>query len=597
MNKELNSTYMNELEKTVSADDAANDSTELRRIHALDKDGLIAELKAILAADRMEAHKEVTSLKQAFFNLKTKENLDLLNAFIDEGNDPAAFTSPVDEKENEFKTLYTEFKEKRAAYIQADEERRKENLEKKTEILEKLKAITEDIDNVNVRFPEFQQLQQDFKAIKDVPPTAETEIWKQFQTVTEQFYDHLKMNKELRDLDFKKNLESKKALIEEAVKLQENPDPIAAFRNLQTIHEAWRNIGPVAKDIRDSIWEEFKAVSAIINRRHQDYFEQRKAAEIANEEAKTAICEEIEAIDLSALGSFQEWNATTDKIIELQKKWREYGFAPKKSNTVLYNRFREACDKFFNAKTEFFQKTKDELSANLEKKTLLCEKAEALKSTGDIRKGAAEVVKLQAEWKKIGSVPRKVSDAIWERFQTACNYFFDERKKLDASRREAENSNLEKKRAIIEELKALPKDGDRREVIGKVKELQAAWQEAGFVPFRLKDKIYAEYRAVCDELYGAYENAQRRNRMNNFQERVASMKGEGQSLNRERDRLFRVLEAKRNDMKTIENNMGFFNVKSSAGNSMVKEMERKIERLKEEIKQVEEKIAILDAGE
>ncbi len=588
---------MNELEKTVSADDAANDSTELRRIHALDKDGLIAELKAILAADRMEAHKEVTSLKQAFFNLKTKENLDLLNAFIDEGNDPAAFTSPVDEKENEFKTLYTEFKEKRAAYIQADEERRKENLEKKTEILEKLKAITEDIDNVNVRFPEFQQLQQDFKAIKDVPPTAETEIWKQFQTVTEQFYDHLKMNKELRDLDFKKNLESKKALIEEAVKLQENPDPIAAFRNLQTIHEAWRNIGPVAKDIRDSIWEEFKAVSAIINRRHQDYFEQRKAAEIANEEAKTAICEEIEAIDLSALGSFQEWNATTDKIIELQKKWREYGFAPKKSNTVLYNRFREACDKFFNAKTEFFQKTKDELSANLEKKTLLCEKAEALKSTGDIRKGAAEVVKLQAEWKKIGSVPRKVSDAIWERFQTACNYFFDERKKLDASRREAENSNLEKKRAIIEELKALPKDGDRREVIGKVKELQAAWQEAGFVPFRLKDKIYAEYRAVCDELYGAYENAQRRNRMNNFQERVASMKGEGQSLNRERDRLFRVLEAKRNDMKTIENNMGFFNVKSSAGNSMVKEMERKIERLKEEIKQVEEKIAILDAGE
>ncbi|MDE5807908.1 MAG: DUF349 domain-containing protein, partial [Muribaculaceae bacterium] len=275
----------------------------------------------------------------------------------------------------------------------------------------------------------------------------------------------------------------------------------------------------------------------------------------------------------------------------------EYGFAPKKSNPLLYARFREACDKFFNAKTEYFQKTKEEIASNLDKKTKLCEKAEALKGTDDIRKATAEVVKLQAEWKKIGSVPRKYSDAIWERFQTACNYFFDERKRQESARREVENANLEKKRAIIEELKLLPKDGDRREVIGRVKELQAAWQEAGFVPFKLKDKIYAEYRAVCDELYGAYDSREKKARMNNFQERVASLKNEGQNLNRERERLVRVLEAKRNDMKTIENNMGFFNVKSSAGNSMVKEMERKINRLKEEIKQVEEKIAILDKGE
>ncbi len=587
-----------DLAETADAvEDEKEESKDLRRFHSLDKDGLIVEIKEILANDRMDAHKEVTALKQAFFNIKTKENLEQLNAFIDEGNDPAAFSSPVDEKENEFKTLYSEFKEKRAAFIIADEERRKENLEKKNAILEQLKAITEDIDNVNLRFPEFQQLVQDFKAIKEIPPTAESDVWKQFQMVTEQFYDHLKMNKELRDLDFKKNLEAKKALIEEAKKLEENQDPIAAFRSLQTIHEQWRNIGPVAKDLRDSIWEEFKAASAIINRRHQDYFEQRKAAELANEEAKTKLCEEIEAIDLNAINSFNEWNTTTDKIIELQKKWREYGFAPRKSNTILYNRFREACDKFFNAKTEYFQKTKDEFASNLEKKTRLCEKAEALKETEDIRKATAEVVKLQAEWKKIGSVPRKYSDSIWERFQTACNYFFDERKKQETARREVENANLEKKRAIIEELKMLPKDGDRREVIGRVKELQAAWQEAGFVPFRMKDKIYAEYRAICDELYGAFDTKERKARMNNFQERVANLKSEGQNLNRERDRLVRVLEAKRNEMKTIENNMGFFNVKSSAGNSMVKEMERKINRLKEEMKQVEEKIAILDAGE
>ncbi len=573
------------------------DSKDMRRFHSLDKDGLIAEIKDILENNRMEAHKEVTALKQAFFNIKTKENLEQLNAFIDEGNDPAAFSSPVDEKENEFKTLYSEFKEKRAAFILADEQMRKENLEKKNVILEKLKAITEDIDNVNVRFPDFQQLVQDFKAIKEIPASAESDLWKQFQSVTEQFYDHLKMNKELRDLDFKKNLEAKKALIDEAKKLEENQDPIAAFRSLQTIHEQWRNIGPVAKDLRDEIWDEFKAASAIINRRHQDYFEQRKATELANEEAKTKLCEEIEAIDLSAINSFNEWNATTEKIIDLQKRWREYGFAPRKSNTQLYARFREACDKFFNAKTEYFQKTKDEFAANLEKKTLLCEKAEALKATDDIRKATAEVVKLQAEWKKIGSVPRKYSDSIWERFQKACNYFFDERKKQENARREVENANLEKKRAIIEELKLLPKDGDRREVIGRVKELQAAWQEAGFVPFKLKDKIYAEYRAICDELYGAFDNKERKARMNNFQERVANLKNEGQNLNRERDRLVRVLEAKRNEMKTIENNMGFFNVKSSAGNSMVKDMERKINRLKEEMKQVEEKIAILDAGE
>lgn len=592
---------MNELDKIAPVVESAGvekeESMEQKNIHALDKDGLIAELKAILADNRMEAHKEVTALKQAFFSIKTKENLDQLNAFIDEGNDPAAFSSAVDEKENEFKTLYTEFKEKRAAYLLADEKMREENLAKKNEILARLSAITDDIDKVNVNFPEFQQLQQDFKAIKEIPAAAEAEIWKKFQGVTELFYDNLKMNKELRDLDFKKNLEIKRQLLEDAKKLADHEDPIAAFRLLQNIHESWRNIGPVAKDLRASLWEEFKEASAVVNRRHQEYFEKRKAAEQANEEAKTKLCEEVEAIDLSALKTFAEWNSMTEKVIEIQKRWRQLGFASKKANVQLYSRFREDCDRFFNSKTEYFQKTKGELASNLDKKIALCEKAEALKETDDIKKATAEVVRLQAEWKKIGSVPRKNSDEVWNRFQSACNYFFEARKKQEAARREEETANLEKKRAIIEELKALPKDGDRKEVIGKVKELQAAWQAAGFVPFKHKDKIYAEYRAICDELYGAFESREKRARMNNFQERVATMKGEGQNLGRERDRLMRVVEAKKNEMKTIENNMGFFNIKSSAGNSMLKDMERKINRLKEEIDQVEEKIAILDAGE
>lgn len=570
---------------------------EGKRFHSMSKQELLEALKEILAADNMEAHREVTAIKQAFFNIKSRENLEELNAFIEAGNQPEAFSSTPDEVENEMKTLYSEFKERRAAFIAADEERRKENLAKKMEIIDKMKEIAGDIDNVNVKFPEFQQLQQDFKAIKDIPAPAETETWKTFQTVVEQFYDHLKMNKELRDLDFKKNLEAKRQLIESAKKLADAPDPVAAFRTLQGLHDEWRNLGPVAKDIRESLWEEFKEASTVVNKRHQEYFEKRKADEQANEEAKTALCEEVEAIDLTKINSFNAWGEATDKVIALQKKWREYGFASKKANTALYARFRKDCDAFFEAKTAYFQKVRDELSANLEKKTSLCEKAEALKGTDDIRQATAEIVKLQAEWKKIGSVPRKQSDAIWQRFTQACNYFFDERKKQNKERRHEENENLEKKRAIIAKLNELPKDGDRSEVIGKVKELQAEWNEIGFVPFKLKDKVFAEYREVCDALYGAYNSRESRARMDNFHARVNSLKGDGQKIDRERDRLVRALDSRRNELQTIENNMGFFSVKSSQGNSMMKDMERKISRLKDDIKEIEQKIAVIDSEE
>lgn len=570
---------------------------EGKRFHSMSKQELLDALKEILAADNMEAHREVTAIKQAFFNIKSRENLEELNAFIEAGNQPEAFSSTPDEVENEMKTLYSEFKERRAAFIAADEERRKENLAKKMEIIDKMKEIAGDIDNVNVKFPEFQQLQQDFKAIKDIPAPAETETWKTFQTVVEQFYDHLKMNKELRDLDFKKNLEAKRQLIESAKKLADAPDPVAAFRTLQGLHDEWRNLGPVAKDIRESLWEEFKEASTVVNKRHQEYFEKRKADEQANEEAKTALCEEVEAIDLTKINSFNAWGEATDKVIALQKKWREYGFASKKANTALYARFRKDCDAFFEAKTAYFQKVRDEFSANLEKKTALCEKAEALKGTDDIRQATAEIVKLQAEWKKIGSVPRKQSDAIWQRFTQACNYFFDERKKQNKERRHEENENLEKKRAIIAKLNELPKDGDRSEVIGKVKELQAEWNEIGFVPFKLKDKVFAEYREVCDALYGAYNSRESRARMDNFHARVNSLKGDGQKIDRERDRLVRALDSRRNELQTIENNMGFFSVKSSQGNSMMKEMERKISRLKDDIKEIEQKIAVIDSEE
>ncbi|MBD5196798.1 MAG: DUF349 domain-containing protein [Bacteroides sp.] len=591
---------MNDLEKTTSEEEliiSTPSETEEAPVnyHNMSKEELNAAVRTILADNNMEAHRDITAIKQAFFNIRSRESLEEVNAFVEAGNDPKDFSSQVDEQEAEFKKLYAEFKERRAQYLAAEEARRAENLAKKQEILDKIKSIAEDIDNVNVKFAEFQQLQQDFKEIKDVPATAETEIWKNFQAVVEQYYDHLKMNKELRDLDFKKNLEAKKNLVAEAHKLENEADVIAAFRALQGLHDEWRNIGPVAKEIREELWNEFKEASTVINKRHQDYFEQRKAAEQANEEAKTKLCEEIESIDLNELTSFNAWATATEKVIELQKKWKEYGYASKKANVALYSRFRKACDDFFNRKTEYFQKTKDEFNANLEKKTRLCERAEALKEQEDINKAANEVVKLQAEWKKVGSVPRKQSDAIWERFQTACNYIFDERKKLHSARRDEEMANLDAKRAVIAKLKELPLDGERREVIGKVKELQEEWQKIGFVPFKMKDKVYAEYREICDALYGSYQAKEDKARMSNFRNRVNEMKDGGQKLDRERDKLVRALEARKSELKTIENNMGFFNVKSSAGNSMLKEMENKIKRLKEDMRQIEEKIAILDA--
>ena len=578
----------------VTDEQAKNEA--IHRFHSMTKEQLRDALKEILDTDNMEAHKEVTAIKQAFFNLKNKENLEALNAFVEAGNDPAAYSAEPDEVENEVKELYAQFKERRAAYIAADEAKRAENLAKKQEILKKMEEISGDIDNVNTKFQEFQQLQADFKAIVEVPPTAETELWKNFQNVVEKYYDNLKINKELRDFDFRRNLDAKKALIEEAKKLEEVADPVAAFRQLQNLHDQWRNIGPVAKEIREEIWNEFKDASTVINKRHQEYFEKRKATEQANEEGKTKLCEEAEAIAAQEKKNFNDWNAATDKIIDIQKRWKELGPASRKVNTALYARFRKACDDFFAGKTAYFQQTKDEFQANLEKKTALCEKAEALKEA-DLKDATAEIVKLQAEWKKIGSVPRKQSDAIWQRFTTACNYFFDERKKQNKERHRVENENLDKKRAIIAELEKLPTDGDRKEVIGRVKELQAEWQAVGYVPFKVKDKIYDEYRAVCDKLYNAYSERQSRERLNKYQTRVNDLKGDGQKMGRERDRLQRIMEAKKQELQTIENNMGFFNVKSSAGNSMVKSMENNMKRLRDDIDDLKKKIALLDKEE
>jgi hypothetical protein len=584
-------------EETASGEEALTDEVAEveKNYHACSKEELLEDLRQIVTAGKATAHKEVTAIKQAYYTIRNREVEKEMAAFVEDGNSPDLFAATPDPIEVDIKNLLAQFKEIRSAYLAQEEERRQENLSFKNKIIDQLRELADDIDNINHHFPKFQQLQQEFKEITDIPAGAVADTWKNYQLAVEQFYDRLKMNKELRDLDFKKNLEIKRQLIDEAKALESENDVVAAFRKLQDLHDKWRETGPVAKEIRESIWDEFKAISTVINKRHQEFFENRKAVEQENEEAKTKLCEEIESIDIDAINSFSDWDKTTKRIIELQNEWKKLGFASRKMNNVLFARFRKVCDDFFARKAEYFKKAKEDFAANLVKKTALCEEAEALKDAEDQKKAMDRVVELQAEWKKIGSVARKHSDAIWERFTKACNYFFEERKRRNQSQRQEENANLAAKRAVIDALKKIDtEEVEREEAISQVRELQAQWQKIGHVPYRQKDSLFAEYREVVDALYNSLNMKQSRARISNFEGKMNDLGSDGNKLGKERDRLVRALEARKAELNTCENNLGFFNVKSSAGNSMLQEMERKIKRLREDIAEIQQKIAVVD---
>ena len=536
------------------------------------------------------------AIKQALFSLRQREVNDEMNAHVEAGNAPETFSANPDAAENEAKELIARFRELRQAYLEAEEERLSKNLEERRRIIAEMETIVADTDNVNLHFQKFQELQQGFRDIKDVTPSAETEIWKQFQSVVEQYYDTLKMNKELRDLDFRKNLEVKRRIIADAKALAEEADVVEAGRKLQTLHAEWRETGPVVKELRDEIWEEFKEASGAVNRRHQEFFEQRKAEEKRNEEAKEAIIAAINGIDREALKSFVAWDEAADRIKALQADWKALGFASRKVNNDLFARYRAACDAFFEAKTAYFQTTRDGYQANLEAKTRLCERAEALLAQGDSKKNYEELQKLQAEWRTIGTVPRKHSDAIWQRFTTACNAFFALRKEKNAKRQADEQANLEAKREILAAIKEIPLDVDRREGLRCIKELQERWESVGHVPFKLKDQLHSEYREACNALYGAFSASRSKERRQHFEGQLSNMKDDSRKLGSERDRLMRQIDAKSQELKTYANNLGFFNVKTSAGSSMLKEMERKMARIEEEIAQLKEKIRMIDAA-
>ena len=563
-----------------------------RAYHAMSKPELLEALKGIIESGNLEAHKEVALIKQVFYTLHNRQIATEMEAFIAEGNKPEEFSSTPDECEAKMKDLLAEFREKRNAYLEQKEEERRANLEQKQNIIAELKSITEDIDNINLHYSKFQQLQQDFKNGGEVPAGYENDIWKDYQTAVEQFYDSLKMNKELRDLDFKKNLELKNMIVEKAEALALLPDPVEAFRRLQVLHDQFREIGPVARELREEVWARFKEASTVVNKRHQDFFQQRKAAEQENEDAKTALCEKAEAIDYSNFKSFSEWENATKEFLALQQEWKGLGFASKKTNNLLFARFRKACDEFFTAKAEYFRQSKEELKDNYAKKEALCVKAEELLEKFAEKGSLEKMQALQKEWRTIGVVKRKQADEIWKRFCTAVDGFYDARKKLFSGRRDEESENLKAKREVIEKLKAISEESDRKEVIDTIRGLQNEWQNIGHVPFRQKDAVQADYRKELDRLFGAFDLRESRRRMSRFEGEVKKM--EGDESRRERDRLVRAIESRRQELKTIENNLGFFNVKSSAGNSMLKEFEKKMQKIKDDIAQINEKIALLD---
>ena len=555
------------------------------------KSELVALMREAATRPIEEVKDEVQAIKAAFFVLRREEIAKEKEEFLANGNDEGDFTPKEDSDENNLKELLNVLKERRTEYNAAQEANREANLEKKRQIIALINEIANDPDNINRQFNRVKQLQQDFKETGDVPATADTEIWKEFQRATERFYDVLKMNKELRDYDFKKNLELKQQLCEEAEALDEETDILTAFRKLQELHNKWREIGPVAKELREELWARFKAASSAVNKKYQTFFEDRKSKEKENADAKTALCEKIEQISTDDLKTYAQWDEVTKQIIALQEDWKKLGYASRKANAALFARFRKSCDEFFGKKAEFYKAMKEELSSNLAKKIDLCERAEALKDSTEWKEATEKFVELQKEWKTIGPVVKKHSDAVWKRFIAACDHFFEEKKKQNVNIHAVEHDNLKAKKEIIATLKTTIEEA-AEDAAQTVRDLIDRWQEIGHVPFKEKDKIYAQYRELVDKAFETLNMRGARPR-DGGSSRGSRPSGNDRGLS-ERDRLVRTYEQRMSELKTFENNMGFLTANTKSGNSLVQEMERRIALLKEEIAELEQKIKELD---
>lgn len=593
LNTEPANEVVAEADPEVIATEEIEASEPMSEYSSMSKAELVAALEALVEKPVEEIKREENAIKMAFYQIR-KEELDKeKEAFLAKGNEEAAFAPREDEDEAKLKELLNQIKEKRAAHNAAIEEARAKNLEAKQAIIDEIRAISGDADNVNKHYNKVQELRHQFQQIGEVPAANATEIWKTYQAAVESFYDMLKLNKELRDYDFKKNLEQKEQLCEEAEKLSEEENVLEAFRSLQALHDKWREIGPVAKEMRETLWTRFKEASAAVNKRHQAFFEQRKKREKENEDAKTSLCEKLEAIIAEDHATYAAWDEATKQIIALQEDWKKLGFAARKVNAALFTRFRAKCDEFFSEKAAFFKRMKEEMAANLEKKVALCEKAEALKDSQDWKKTTEALVALQKEWKTVGPVVKKQSDAVWKRFVSACDYFFEQKAKLTVNVRQEERNNLKQKKAVIAAINEQLANADEKEAVKNIRELMKQWQGIGHVPFKEKDKVYAEYKKAVDAAYDKLDMKESRANIANFENALNNM-SDTDKMYRERERLVRTYEQSVNELKTFENNLGFFNAQSKSGSSMLKEMERRIAKIKEDIAVLEKKIKLID---
>lgn len=555
------------------------------------KEEIIARLKEIVEGEDEISRHEVEALKSNFYRIQKQQSEDAYKAYIDGGGDPDAYMPAPNTDEAAFKDYMAAIREKRAAQHEAEVQTLEDNYAKKLTIIEKIKEILATPDEVNKSYNDFKALQQQWNEIKNVPAEKATDLWKTYQLHVEQFYDTLKLNNEFRAYDFKKNLELKTALCERAEKLQEEEDVVSASRKLQQLHQEFREIGPVERDLREGIWNRFKAASTIINKRHQEYFESRKAQELENLEKKSAICDQVEGFELDSLKTFADWNAISDKIIALQAEWKTIGFAPQKMNVKIFERFRAACDNFFTRKAEFFKSVRDSLNNNLKLKEELVAQAEALKDSTAWKETTDAIIALQKKWKEIGTVPKKFSDDVWNRFNAACDAFFEAKKAANSSQRSEQNENLQKKQAIIDELAAIDPATEEGDYRPKLRKAQEDWNNIGHVPYKVKEDIYKAFRAQMDRLYGALSERASRNRVSRFRDEVRS--GDGNKI---RERLLRQYDILKNEIKTYENNLGFLSLssKSKSGNALVEELNRKVDKLRADLEEIRQKIAALD---
>lgn len=585
-----------EVEQTTAqtAEAAADDQkVENAKVYKTKKE-VVERLKEIAASDENPDKDEIDLLKTVFYKLHITEREARMKEYIDGGGDPEAYQIMPDEDEETFKQQMAIVREKRARIFQQQEAEKQANLEKKLEIIEKIKAMATSPDEANKSYNEFKELQQQWKDIKNVPADRASELWRNYQLYVEQFYDLLKLNSEAREYDFKKNLETKTKLCEAAEKLADEEDVISAFHQLQELHQQYRETGPVAKELREQIWTRFKAASTVINKRHQQHFEDLRSKEEENLTLKTALCEKVEEISKQENKTASDWEKRSKEIIDIQNQWKTIGFAPQKMNVKIFERFRAACDDFFGRKSEFFKEMKQAYAANIEKKKALVEKAQALADSTDWKVTSDKLINLQKEWKTIGVVPKKIGDQLWHDFLNACNKFFEARNAANAGARNEERENLEKKRSIIEQIKALVADAANatRE---KVQALTDEYNKVGHVPYKEKDALYAAYHEALDAIYKELNISNKRRRLDDFKSNIRNMAKRGEdAIDNERGRLTRRFEQLKQEIQTYENNLGFLNASSKKGNSLIDEMNRKVQKLRDDLELVRQKIKAID---